>query len=117
MSQILNDFTPNAYDADLTMDGTAQSLALKNDTTVVDIYNHGATTEDIRVAFGASAAAAETNLTIATGAATTGYIIPPEGDNIEHCRMRLGVPSGSTHVAVANAVATDVQVVSIAQGK
>ena len=111
-------FTPSQYDADLTMDGTAQSVALATGTTKLRIVNTGATTEDIRIVFGASASAAETNLTMTTDGApehaTTGMLIQPEADGVG--TVVIGVPSDATHYAVANAVASDTQVVNITQG-
>jgi hypothetical protein len=107
-------FTPSQYDADLTMDGTAQSVALATGASKLRIVNTGATTEDIRLVFGSSASAAETNLGIAAAAATTGMVIQPEADGVG--TVVIGVPSGATHYAVANAVASDTQVVNVTQG-
>lgn len=109
-------FTPSQYDADLVMDGTAQAVPLATGTTKCFFINEGATTEKVRVAFGTSAANAEANLTI-TGSpsyATTGHPIPSPADGYGSCV--LGVPKDATHYAVANAVASDTQTVSITQG-
>lgn len=106
--------TPSSYDADLTMDGTAQGVALSSGARVIEVINRGATTEAIRVAFGTSELNAEANLTISTGAATTGRYIPSPADG--KGEAILGVPANATHYAVANAVASDTQVVSIIQG-
>ena len=73
-------FTPSQYDADLTMDGTAQTGAIATGATKIQFVNLGATTEAIRVAFGTSALDAGNNLTIAAAAATTGYYIPAEAE-------------------------------------
>lgn len=107
-------FTPSSYDADLTMNGTAQSVALADGATKLRIVNQGATTEDIRLAFGTSAADAESNLTITAAAATTGMLIQAQADN--GSAEIIGVPRLATHYAVANAVAADTQTVSITQG-
>ena len=111
-------FKPSSYDANLTMDGTAQSVALASGVSLgagrIHVANTGATTEAIRVAFGTSAANAEANLNIAAGAATTGYYIAAIADGIGEAI--LGVPELATHYAVANAVASDTQVVAITQG-
>ena len=114
------DFLPLNYDADLTMDGTAQSVALidavKEGGGKVQFANRGATTEAIRVAFGTSALNAEAGLTIAAAAATTGYYIPAAADAGCQSIAVLAVPDDATHYAVANAVAADTQDVSITQG-
>ena len=111
-------FKPSSYDANLTMDGTAQSVALASGVALgagrIHVVNTGATTEAIRVAFGTSAANAEANLTISAAAATTGHYIPAIADGVGEAL--LGVPALATHYAVANAVASDTQVVAITQG-
>lgn len=115
---VMDGFRPVSYDANLTMDGTAQSVALASTVASgcgrVHVVNTGATTEAIRFAFGTSAANAEAGLTIAASAATTGFYIPAaaEGGKPE----TLGVPSYATYYAVANAVASDTQVVAVTQG-
>lgn len=108
-------FSPSSYDADLTMDGTAQSVALATGAKSIVVTNRGVTTEAIRVAFGTSAADAEANLTISAAAATTGFWIGAAVDSFNPTAV-LGVPSTATHYAVANAVASDTQVVSVTQG-
>lgn len=113
-------FTPSSYDADLTMDGTAQTGALatgvKLGQGVVQFCNLGATTEAIRVAFGTSAADAGNNLNIAGSLATTGYYIPAAADAGSAAFVVLGVPLDATHYAVANAVLGDTQTVAVNQG-
>lgn len=113
-------FTPSSYDADLTMNGTAQSGALASGVArglgAVYFGNLGATTEAIRVAFGTSAADAEGNLTISAAAATTGHYIPALADGGANAFQILGVPANATHYAVANAVAADTQTVTVTQG-
>ena len=109
-------FTPSSYDADLTMDGTAQTGAIATGATKIQFVNLGATTEAIRVAFGTSASDAGTNLTIAAAAATTGYYIPAEAEGGTQSIVVLGVPTSATHYAVANAVAADTQDVAVNQG-
>ena len=109
-----NEFTPSQYDTDLTMDGTAQSVALATGATKVFVINGGTTGKAIRFAFGTSAANAQANLTIAAAAATTGHYIPSPADG--YGSVVLGVPSDATHYAVANAVAADTQAVYITQG-
>lgn len=118
-SHTMDGFKPSQYDADLTMDGTAQAVELASGVKLGDgrihVANNSVTsTEAIRVAFGTSAANAQANLNIAAGAATTGYRIPSTADGIGEAI--LGVPANATHYAVANAVAADVQVVSVTQG-
>lgn len=114
-----NPFVPSSYDVDLTMNGTAQGVALatgvKNGGGKIRIVNRGATTEAIRVAFGTSEANAEANLAISAAAATTGYWIGTAADG-HKAEVILGVPADATHYAVANAVASDTQVVSVTQG-
>ena len=113
-------FIPSQYDVDLTMDGTAQSVALATGVALgagrVYFANQGATTEAIRVAFGTSAANAEANLNIAGGLATTGHYIPAAAEGGAQSAQILGVPALATHYAIANAVAADTQVVSVTQG-
>jgi len=110
------EFTPSSYDADLTMNGTAQTGALATGATKVQFGNLGATTEAIRVAFGTDAADAALNLTIVAAAATTGYYIPASAEGGANAFAVLGRPKLATHYAVANAVALDVQVVTVTQG-
>jgi hypothetical protein len=112
-----NAFVPSTYAADLTMDGTAQSVALATGVTKLYVVNRGATTEAIRVAFGTSASDAEGNLNISAAAATTGYFIPAAADAGAASVITLGVPTTATHFAVANAVAADTQAVAVTQGK
>lgn len=109
-------FTPLQYDADLTMDGTGKSEALASGARSLLIYNQGATTEDLRVAFGTSSANAITALTVSGSRATTGLYMPAAVDNVAFGAVKLGVPDGMTHYAMANATASDTQVVSITQG-
>ena len=108
-------FTPSQYDADLTMNDTAQAVALATGALKVKVVNRGATTEAIRFAFGTSAANAQANLTIVSGAATTGDYLPSAADQGDG-EMVYGVPALATYYAVANALASDVQIVSITQG-
>ena len=111
-------FTPSSYDVDLTMNGTAQAVALASGAERIHVVNRGATTEAIRVAFGTSASNAQGNLSMTTDGApehaTTGYYIPAIADGIGEAV--LGTPALATHYAVANAVDSDTQVVSITQG-
>lgn len=108
------------YISDLTMDGTAQSVALATGVKLgagnVEIFNQGATTEAIRYAFGTSAANAEANLTISAAAATTGIIVPAYADYANQCRVIVGVPLNATHIAIANDTASDTQAVQLIQG-
>jgi len=108
-------FSPGSYFPDLTMDGTGQALALATGTLKLKVVNRGVTTESIRVAFGTSSANAIANLTITTGAATTGDYIASSADQGDGTII-YGVPANATYFAVANAVAADTQVVSITQG-
>ena len=106
---------PSSYDADLTMDGTAQSVALASGAKQIIVQNRGDINEAIRVAFGTSAANAEANLTISAAAATTGHWIGSASGGYESKQV-LGVPANATHYAIANAVAGDTQTVSVIQG-
>ena len=110
-------FVPSSYDADLTMDANGESGAVASGSTKIQIANRGATTEDIRVAFGTSAANAISNLTIATGAATTGYYLPAAADGGSQSVVVLGIPATATHYAVGTATASKTQTVSVTQGK
>lgn len=113
-----SDFTPSSYDADLTMDGTAQSGAIATGAIKLQFCNLGVTAEPIRVAFGATAVEAEDNLNIAAGAATTGYYIPALADAGAGACVILGIATAALggFYAVANAIAADTQVVAINQG-
>lgn len=103
--------------SDLTMNGTAQTVALSSSTRRVVIWNQGATGEVVRYAFGTSQANAEANLTISAAAATTGIKIPAFANFGVMCNTGpIGKPTLATHIAVANAVATHVQLVQIIQG-
>ena len=117
----MDGFRPSQYDVDLTMDGTAQSVALATGVKLgagrVYFANQGATTESIRVAFGTSAADAESNLNIAGGFATTGHLIGAAADVGSQSAQILGVPALATHYAVANAVNLDTQDVAATQGQ
>jgi len=119
-TKVADGFKPSQYDAALTMDGTAQSVALATGVKLgagrVYFANQGATTEPVMVAFGTSAANAEANLNIAAAAATTGHYIPAAADAGSQSAQTLGVPALATHYAVANAVAADTQVVTVTQG-
>lgn len=118
-ASVADGFAPSAYDTDLTMDGTAQSVALATGVKLgagrIRVTNRGATTEAIRVTFGTSGANAESNLNIAAAAATTGVYVGAAAD-FHNPVVILGVPVLATHYAVANAVAADTQVVSVEQG-
>ena len=113
-------FTPTSTgSATLTMDGTAQGGALSTGVTKIQVYNSGATTEGIYIAFGATQAAADDNLgPFATAIATTGHYIPPVADVGALALQVLGVPTAAYggFYAVANSVVGDVQVVQISQG-
>ena len=117
-ANVRDGFKPSSYDANLTMDGSAQSVALATGVTLgagrIHIVNAGVTTEAIRFAFGTSAANAEANLNHSTNRATTGFYIPAGTDG--GAPVLLGVPVLATHYAVENAVASDTQVVAITQG-
>lgn len=117
-AKVQDGFKPSSYDANLTMDGSAQSVALASGVSLgagrVHVVNTGATTEAIRFAFGTSAANAEANLTHVTNLATTGVYIPAAAEGGQP--TTLGVPALATHYAVENAVASDTQVVAITQG-
>lgn len=108
--------TPGTYSADLTMDADGESLALADGTKKVYIVNQGVTTEDLRVAFGTTAADAITNLAIVAAAATTGYYLPSNVDVPNAGIVTLGVPSGANFIACAPGTAGDTQAVSIVQG-
>jgi len=112
-------FKPSSYNTELTMDGTAQSVALATGVKLgngkVRIVNKGVTTEAIRVAFGSTAASAEAGLTIASAAATTGLWIGSAADGYA-AEVILDVPATASYIAVANAVASDTQTVELTQG-
>lgn len=117
-AHVADGFKPSQdYISDLTMDGTAQAVALASGTNRVVIWNQGATTETIRYAFGTSQANAEANLTISAAAATTGIKVPVYADFGILCMTQpIGRPALATHIAIANAVAADVQAVQLIQG-
>lgn len=116
-------FTPtSAGSARLTMDGTAQGGAIGSGVTKLQVYNKGATTEDIYVGFGSTQTEADDNLTMTTDGApekaTTGHLIPAVADAGSAALQSLNVPSAAIggFYAVANAEDGDTQVVSISQG-
>ncbi len=122
MTQMVFDqgaFMPLTYAVDLTMNNTAQGIALAATTSLgkgrIRVTNLGATTEAIRVAFGTSELNAEANLTIDTNRATTGVYVPAAIDGLNPTVL-LAAPHNATHFAVANAVAGDTQVVAVEQG-
>lgn len=109
------EFTPSPYDWQLTMNGAAQGGPLPSNAIRVSILNRGASTEHIRIAFGKTQAEADANLTIATGAATTGYLIPAAVSTADQTGNReiIGIYPGSRYFSVANAAAGDTQTVNI----
>ena len=116
-------FTPSsAGSARLTMNGTAQGGAIGSGVTKLQIYNKGAATEDIYVAFGATQTEADDNLTFTTDLApekaTTGHPIPAVADAGANALQVLNVPSAAIggFYSVGNAEDSDVQIVIIAQG-
>jgi len=110
------DFTPSNYEPDFTMDGTAQSAAIASGASRLRVNNQGGTGEHIRIAFGATAAEAEENLTITTGAATTGHFIAANSNGNGTVSEDIGIPANAGFYAIANAVAGDTQAVSVTQG-
>lgn len=108
-------FIPSIYAADLTMNGTAQVVAIASGATKLRVFNRGVTTEAIRLAFGANSSEAQANLTIVAAAATSGLYIPAPIDGHQGAQI-IGIPKNATHFAIANALAADVQVVSIELG-
>ena len=98
------------------MNQTAQSEALATGTEKVQIVNLGATTEDLRIAFGESASAAEANLTHSTNHATTGYYMLAQAEGGAQSIAVLGVPSTAKHIAYENATAGDTQNIIVNQG-
>lgn len=108
-------FRPSVYAADLTMNGTAQVVAIATGATKLRVSNRGATGKAIRLAFGTSSSEAAANLAVVAAAATTGTYIAAPADGFQGSHI-IGIPALATHFAVANAVAADVQVVSIEQG-
>ena len=122
-AKVNNNFTPSSVgSATLTMDGTAQGGAIATGVTKIQFYNKGAATEDIYVAFGATQAEADGNLTMTTDGvpekATTGHYIPAVADAGANALQILTVPPASIggFYAVANAEDSDVQVVKVSQG-
>ncbi len=113
-------FSPSQYDPDLTMNGTAQSVALATGVLKLKVINRGSTTEAIRFALGTSAANAEGKLNMTTNGAperaVTGDYLPAAADQGDGKEF-YGVSEGMTHYAIANAVDSDTQIVSITQGK
>lgn len=112
--QVYDGFIPKTYSLDLVMNGTGLATALTLVGGRIRVVNRGATTEDIKIAFGASSALAITALGIAGSRALTGLFIPAHTQGL--ATAILGVPEGATHYAVANATASDTQTVSITQG-
>lgn len=109
-------FTPSSYDSDLTMDGTAQTGAIASGASKLKVTNRGAATEPLRIAFGETAAAAEANLTISGGEATTGDYIPANSNANGAITEFFGIPVNAKFYAIANDSAGDTQTVSVTQG-
>ena len=110
------DFVPSIYGAIVAMNQTAQSEALATGTEKVQIANLGTTTQDLRIAFGESASAAEANLTHSTNHATTGYYMLAAAEGGSQSIAILGVPSSATHIAYENATACDTQNIFVNKG-
>lgn len=97
------------------MNGTAQVIALATGTTKIEILNRGATTEAIRYAYGETAQEAIDILDIDSDAARGGYWMGSPADGYPPPPPE-GRPTNAAYLAVANAVASDTQVVSVTQG-
>ena len=109
-------FTPSIYGARVAMDDSAQSEALATGTTKVQVINLGTTTQDLYVAFGESASAAEANLTHSTNHATTGHYMLAAAEGGAQSIQVFGVATNMTHIAYENATASDTQDVIVNQG-
>lgn len=101
-------------DTALTMNDTAQGVALATGATKLQVTNTGATGLTCQLAFGTSELDAEGNLNIAGGGSTTGALILPAVDGAGS--YVFGIPVGSTHYAIANTDTGEAPVVYIAQG-
>ena len=109
-------FTPSAYDHDLTMNDTAQSIPIARGVKKLRVVNDGVEGQGIRIAFGATAAEAEDALTMSGGAATTGLWISGAASTAHHPPEIIGVPANAKFYAVANDTASNTQSVYISQG-
>ena len=102
---------------DLTMNDAAQVVTLPAGVAYgagqIEIYNEGATTENIRFAWGTSWANAQAGLTMVGGGATTGVKVPVYADKGDMCRVIEPVPHNATHLAVANTVSGHTQAVQV----
>ena len=108
-------FTLSSYsDTALTMDDTAQGVALATGATKIQVTNTGATGLTCQLAFGTTELDAEGNLNIAGGGSTTGALILPAVDGAGS--YVFGVPALATHYAIANTDTGETPVVYIAQG-
>ena len=104
--------------AQYTMDGTAQGGAVVGGANQLHIFNSGATTEAILVAFGTTQALADAALTLTTDgspeSATTGDLYIPAFADVAEVR-KVPVPEGALFYSMANAVDSDTNVVIVSQ--
>lgn len=113
-------FVPSSYDAnlDVTVAGTPVSMSLPTGVSRgagrIHVTNLGATSENMRLAFGTSIANAENNLTVSGGIGTTGMTIVPVVDGGQP--QEIGVPVNAVAVAVVNAVASDTPEMAVVSG-
>jgi len=116
-AHVLDGFNPSIeYSANLnvTVAGTEVSAALVTGAVRVQIANIGASTENMRFAFGTSDANAKANLNETGGIGTTGILVIPVVDGGQPQILRI--PALATHVATVNAVASDTPELTLVQG-
>lgn len=92
-------------ETEITPAGTPVTIALADGTDFVEIENLGATTENIRFAWGTSSADSITNLGISGGLATTGEKIYAYADKPLLSFVERDRPIWATHLSICNAVA------------
>jgi hypothetical protein len=109
-------FSPIAYPAAVAMNGTALGYLIDTRATKVRVYNAGATTESMYVAFGTTELLAEAALVHATNIATRGYFVPAAADVPTSADVIFTVPPDAKYIAFENAVAGDTQTVFYTYG-
>lgn len=100
------------------MDGTSQGAAVVDGANALHVYNAGATTEAVLVAFGTTQVIADTALTLTSDGApehaTTGYAYVPAFADVGKVQ-KIPIPEGALFYALANAVDSDTNLVVVSQ--
>ena len=109
-------FTGSSYTPKLTMGGTAHGGAIPTGATKFKVQNNGTTGQNVAIVFGATQTDANDNLTIVTGAATTGGEFAPIVDGGTPPPENIPSAGIGGFYAIANTIAGHTQKVSLGFG-